>query len=472
MKLKLIESFLLVWPQWAACSAVSLLSVSFGLMIGWTSPYLAQLTGKDSEFFITEDEAAWVVSLLPFGRLFGAIVGSIIMEYYGSKKALLVTGVPVMFGWICIIFANSAFWLYISRFCSGISQGMFFSCFAIYIGEIASAKIRGALVSTIINGMPVGTLLGNIMGSQMSMMCFGIISLTLNTCYLAVFPFLPQSPHYHVRLDNENEAKKSIQWYNRTSDVKAELELIEDFVKSTESRGFRDTFKQILERKNRRVFTMILLLFVFMQLSGLNAVTYYMEIIVRSAKVQSLKPSTVVIISGVFGIVVGWISVYLIDLCGRRFLLAVSCSCVIVSMAILGLHFMLLDQNFDPQKLEWLPILGMILFMMMSIGLIPVPSTMLSELFPDHLKSIAGFSVSVTSAIFAFISSRTFQPLINLMTEKYVFWMYGVIMVVCLVYALTAIPETKGKTLQEIQEMLARESRQAERSSELTRMER
>ncbi|KOC64046.1 Facilitated trehalose transporter Tret1 [Habropoda laboriosa] len=342
-------------------------------MIGWTSPYLAQLTREDSELYITEDEAAWVVSLLPFGRLFGAVIGSIIMEYYGSKRALLATGVPVMVGWICVIFANSAYWLYTSRICSGIALGMFFSCFAIYIGEIATAKIRGALVSMIINGMPVGTLLGNIMGSQTSMMCFGIISLTLNICYVTIFPFLPQSPHYHVRLNNENEAKKSIQWYNRKSDVKAELELIEDFVKSTESRSFRDKIKQILERKNRRVFTMILLLFVFMQLSGLNTVTFYMEIIVRSAQVKTIEPSTVVIISSGFGIAVGWISVYLIDLCGRKVLMVVSCSCVVMSMVILGLHFMLLDLDFDPESLEWLPILGMILFMLMSIGLVPVP---------------------------------------------------------------------------------------------------
>lgn len=99
--------------------AVALIAMSIGLMIGWTSPYLARLTAEDAEPRITDDEASWVVSLFPFGRLFGATAGSIIMEYYGSKRSLLISGIPIMISWICIIFADSAFWLYMSRICAG-----------------------------------------------------------------------------------------------------------------------------------------------------------------------------------------------------------------------------------------------------------------------------------------------------------------------------------------------------------------
>lgn len=144
----------------------------------------------------------------------------------------------------------------------------------------------------------------------------------------------------------------------------------------------------------------------------------------------------------------GMLCVVLIDRCGRRKLMTVSCSCVISAMMLLGLHFTLLDQNFDPKKLEWIPILGMKFFIMMSVGLIPVPSTMLSEVFPDDLKSIAGFLTSLASAFFAFICSRTFQPMIDLMTEKFVFFTYALFLTCCLAFSLITIPETKGKTLQ------------------------
>lgn len=78
-------------------------------------------------------------------------------------------------------------------------MGMVFSCYPLYIGEISMPSIRGALVAVVINGLPLGTLLGNIMGAYLSMMYFGIASLVLTLCYMSIFPLLPQSPHYFVR---------------------------------------------------------------------------------------------------------------------------------------------------------------------------------------------------------------------------------------------------------------------------------
>lgn len=101
------------------CIIVSLLCISIGLVIGWTSPYLAQLTGEDPPFPVTHEQASWIASLLPFGRLFGAVIGSLFVEYLGSKMSLLLTGLPMIFGWICIICATSVIWLYMFRILSG-----------------------------------------------------------------------------------------------------------------------------------------------------------------------------------------------------------------------------------------------------------------------------------------------------------------------------------------------------------------
>lgn len=140
----------------------------------------------------------------------------------------------------------------------------------------------------------------------------------------------------------------------------------------------------------------------------------------------------------------------MIDQFGRRFLLVLSCAFVIAATGLLTLHFILLEYDVNPRNLEWMTILSMLLFTMLSIGLIPVPSTMLGELFPADLKSIAGFLASIISALFAFLTSRTYQPMVDLMTEKYVFLLYTVAMIICLIYSLYDVPETKGKTLQVI----------------------
>ncbi|XP_076619134.1 facilitated trehalose transporter Tret1 [Colletes latitarsis] len=451
---KIVETLLGVWPQWAACLTVTVLSISLGLVIGWTSPYIAQLTDKSSSLYLTEHEASWVASLLPLGRLFGACAGSVIVEYFGSKRALLSAGGPLLLGWICILCANSAVWLYVSRFSSGISFGVFFSSFSLYIGEIATPNIRGSLVAMIINGMPFGMLIGNTMGSHISMTWFAIISLILNVMYIGFFLALPRSPYFYVRKDDMEEAKRTIQWYHRKSNVGEELKIIQAFVQSARSTTFLDKLKQVIERRNRRIFIMVMILFIIMQLSGLNTIVFYMEVIVTKAKVTGMRPSDVVILSGVFGIIVGWVGVYLMDRCGRRLLMAISCISIIIAMILLGLHFLLLDHNYNAKNLEWMTILAMMLYTLISIGVAPVPSTMLAELFPSDLKSIAGFMASFTSALFAFISSKTFHPLSVLMSETYVFWMYAILMTLGLIYSVFNVPETKGKTLQEIQEML------------------
>ncbi|XP_011863264.1 PREDICTED: facilitated trehalose transporter Tret1-like [Vollenhovia emeryi] len=467
---KVLEALLRLWPQWFATLIVTLLSISIGLAIGWTSPYLAQLTGEDPPFRVTDEEGSWIASLLPLGRLLGAIIGSVTLEYIGSKTSVLFTGLPMIFSWICIIFATSPVWLYVARIFSGISMGMIFSCYPLYIGEISTPSIRGALVCMIINGLPIGALFGNIIGANMSMMYFGIISLILTLCYMAIFPFLPQSPYYHVRRNDTKRAEQAIRWYYRKVDVKSEMESVEHFVKSTCTMSMRERLEQIKEPKNRRSFIMIILLFMFMQLSGLNTIIFYMEIIARKAMVTSITPSNLVIIVSATCIIVGWASVFAIDRCGRRILLAISSFGVMISMALLGLHFVLLDYDFDPSNLEWEVILALLLFPLMCFGLTPVPSTMLSEIFPSDLKSMAGFIGGVTAAVFAFVASRTYQPLVDLISEKYVFWFYAVIIMISLVYSLTVVPETKGKTLQEIQDMMAARSA-TDRSQQEMRVE-
>ncbi|KYN02230.1 Facilitated trehalose transporter Tret1 [Cyphomyrmex costatus] len=450
------------------CVSVTLLTINIGLANGWTSPYLAQLTDENALFHVTDEEGSWIASLLPLGRLLGAVIGPLILECIGSKMSILSTGLPMIVSWICIIFATSPTWLYVSRILSGTAMGMIVSSYPLYIGEISAPSIRGALVCLIMNGFPLGIFFGSMMGPNMSMMYFSIISLVMMLCYMIIFPFLPQSPYYYVRHNDTKRAEQAIRWYYRKPDIKNEIEAVELFVKSTRTMNMRERLEQIKEPKNRRSFIMMILLFMFMQMSGLNTIVFYTEIIVKKGKVTSIMPSTVVVIISAVSIIIGWMGIYAIDRCGRRILLAISSFSVMVGTALLGLHFYLLDYGYDPGDLEWLIILSLLLFMTMYFGLIPVPTTILSEIFPSDLKSLAGFFGSITSAAFAFVASKTYQPLVNLISEKFVFWIYAVIMMMSLVYALTMVPETKGKTLQEIQDMMTARSA-SKRSPQETR---
>lgn len=89
-------------------------------------------------------------------------------------------------------------------------MGMIVSSYPLYIGEISAPSIRGALACLIMNGFPLGIFFGNIMGPNMSMMNFSIISLVMMLCHMVIFPFLPQSPYYYVR---HNDTKRWIRLF-------------------------------------------------------------------------------------------------------------------------------------------------------------------------------------------------------------------------------------------------------------------
>lgn len=120
--------------------------MQIGMMVAWSSPYIAYLTSSKSHIPITMNEASWIVSLLNLGRLIGAISGSVAVNYLGTKTTILVTSLPMAFCWLFIIVADGAEWLYAARFLGGIGLGKTYSSFSLYLSEIANPTIRGALI--------------------------------------------------------------------------------------------------------------------------------------------------------------------------------------------------------------------------------------------------------------------------------------------------------------------------------------
>ena len=142
--------------------------------------------------------------------------------------------------------------------------------------------------------------------------------------------------------------------------------------------------------------------------------------------------------------------------CYRRLLLIASSLGVAVSLAGLGSHFLLIDLGIDVvSDFQWLPMVSVFLFeIAFFAGLMCVPSAVLSELFPTNVKCIAACFASLAGAIFAFLSTKSYQPLVGLIGESNVFFAYAFITVLIIPYALICMPETKGKTLQQIQDDL------------------
>lgn len=293
------------------------------------------------------------------------------------------------------------------------------------------------------------------MGAYLTMNISATICFALCFILIIIFVWLPESPHHLIKMKEEAKARASILWYHRNCDVEEEMQTLKLFLEKNKSLPFMDVMKEYRISYIWKAQVLVSLLFMYLQMCGLNNVLFYMETILRNTRVTVIEPSVIVIIVTTTGIVASVLSMYLIDKFGRRILMIISSLAVTISLICLGTQYQLLDAGYDSANLQVLSIFSVLLFQIsLYIGIISIPNTVLGEIFPPQVKCVAGCFASIVGAIASFISTSTYQPLINLITEKYLFYLYALILITAVPYTYFYMPETKGKSLQQIQEEL------------------
>ncbi|XP_015127541.1 facilitated trehalose transporter Tret1-2 homolog [Diachasma alloeum] len=443
------------WPQWIAAVEIFLMAFLCGVETGWTSPSLAILLDPlKSPIPMTKSEGSWIASLLNIGRAAGSLIGAIDVELVGSKTSALHIGVVQLVSLVCLAEADTVIWLYASRFIGGVATGMFFISFPLYIGEISNPKIRGALVGTIANGMSIGYVVGNVTGAYMSIPAFAISMLAVTVLFLISFYWLPKSSHHLVLKDQMEEAAAAIKWYQRDANVPNELASLQKFIKDKQSMTFKNLLKEFMLPHNRIALFKVIMVYVFMQLSGLYTVGFYMEIILKKGGVTVIEPVMAVIVISAIGLVGGCVAMFAIDKFGRKLVLATSAIGLAVSLVGIAIHYQFLKWGCNPLYLQWLIIFSVIILeCFINLGIVPIPSTILSEIFAPNIKSYSSCIANIISGLIAFMTTQTYQLFIDSI-DYYVYYIYALMMILLAIFTMTQLPETKGKTLQEIQNML------------------
>lgn len=427
-----------------------------GFLCGWTSPYLSRLINEDSHLQITKDEASWIGSLLNAGRFFGSFFGTAAVYFGGSRKALFFSFIPITVGWLLTLDVQNVGMLYASRSLCGIGIGMIFSCFPLYVGEVSLETTRGSMVMMGFLGSNSGIFLASVFGYYLTMRDSSIVFIAHCFIGMLIFLFLPDSAHRSMKRGDFEKAKKSINWYRSGDNVEVEFQSVQKFITSIKSKNFREKLLRFSNPPVRRALFVVMTLFAFMQLCGVNVVLFYMEIIFRSGQSHIIDPSRIVTVVYSFGIVTLILAMNLMDKFGRRVLLIVSSFGVMIAALGFGVHFTLLNSGrVDPKEMEYFPIIWTILYVCSNmLGLLVVPSAVLSEIFPANVKNTAACMASLTTGATAFFITKTYQPITDHFGEEYAFFMYASFAFLVTPFVLFFMPETKGKTLQEIQEEL------------------
>lgn len=192
------------------------------------------------------------------------------------------------------------------------------------------------------------------------------------------------------------------------------------------------------------------------QLCGINAVIFYV-VDIFSAAGSSIKPSIESIIIGVMQVVSTGLGAAVMDKLGRRFLLTFSSSIMVLSISSLGAFFYIKINEKDTElatSLEVLPVISLCVFIFaFSVGFGPIPWLMMSELFSPKMKGLASSLATSINWTLAFCVTKFFSDLVTAISEAYCFFLFGGITALTFIFCLLFVPETKGKTLEQVQGM-------------------
>lgn len=436
-------------------------ALAAGAAFGWTSPTETLVYDPKNAswvgeygFNVSSEEWSWVGSIVTLGAAFVCLFIGTVTNFIGRKLTMLLLVIPFTIGWALVIWASNVSMLYVGRLLLGISGGAFCITAPMYTAEIAQSEIRGTLGSYFQLMMVIGILFVYSVGMKVNVFVLSVICACIPLVFGAVFVFMPETPLYLISKGKKEDAIRSLKWL-RGSDYDYTAELADMQAQHEENKANKVSIGAALARRaTLKALFISLGLMCFQQMSGINAVIFYTKGIFEAAN-TGIDSGVATIIVGVMQVIAVFVSSIVVDKLGRRLLLIPSVIVMGVCTFLLGIYFYMKDVGSDVSNLGWVPIASLCVFIVLfSLGYGPIPWLMMGELFAPDVKGVAGSFVGTFNWLLAFLITKTFAFFNRTLGNGQTFWLFTAFCVVGVVFTILAVPETKGKSLPEIQRML------------------
>jgi sugar porter (SP) family MFS transporter len=377
---------------------------------------------------------------------------------------LLITSVVFIAGALVCAAAGSIQILILGRVIVGMGIGLASSVVPLYISEISPANARGWQVSLFQLAITVG-----ILAAYLADYAFTPSAAWRWMLGLAVIPgallgagmlSLPETPRFLARHNHFDLARSVLVKIRGTQDVEKEFQEIK--VASQKS-ALRGHVSDLLLPALRPALMIGIGLAVFQQVTGINTIIYYAPYIIRTAGISSIQGSILATAGiGTVNVVMTLISMWLIDRVGRRPLLLTGIAGMIVSLGALGFIFHLSRGG----ELAGLAVVILMFYVAsFAISLGPIFWLLIAEIYPLKIRGLAAGIAAGTNWLANFAVSLTFLSLLKLLGPSLTFWLYGVLAIGSWLFSYYLVPETKGRSLEEIETVLHKGLRGSQLSS-------
>ena len=438
---------------------VSLVASLGGLLFGYDTAVISGAIGYlRTHFQLNAIQAGWAAACTLIGCILGASCGGMLSDRFGRKKMLILSA---------IMFSISAVWstiprtlteFVIARMIGGCGVGMASMLSPLYISEIAPARIRGRLVSlnqfAIIFGMLfVYVVNANIaaIGEQAWKEAYAwrwmLASETLPAVLFWVLLYLvPESPRWLVEQERTEEAILILTRVDGAAHAELEFKEITKAL-SLESGTFRELFQPGI----RVALVIGVVLAILQQVTGINVVLYYTPEIFKQTGLHSNQAINATVIVGAVNLLFTVVAIWIVDRVGRKPLLLIASVGMGISLAVLGWAF-----HNDKMEGPWVLVSVLAYVASFAVAMGPVVWVVLSEIFPTRVRGRAMSIATVCLWIFCFLNTQFFLKLLELFKGD-VFYGYSVMCAVSFLFVMFCLPETKKKSLEEIEKLWIKE---------------
>jgi SP family arabinose:H+ symporter-like MFS transporter len=432
---------------------ISVVAALGGLLFGFDTAVISGTINFIQPYFgLSETGLGWTVSSLLFGCIGGVFLAGKVGDHYGRKKVLMMAALLFFVSAVGSATSHVLIFFLIARILGGLAVGVASILSPMYIAELAPAKYRGTLVSLNQLAIVIGILVAFfsnylLVGTGENNWRWMLLVMAAPAILLFFSLFMvPESPRWLVARGRTDEA---LQVLIKTSGKEsARLELAE--IELTLTKHEDSTFRDLLAPKIRPLLNIGIILAVFQQITGINTIMYYAPKIFANVGQSNDSALMQTILIGGTNLIFTLVALVLIDRFGRKLLIQIGSLGMMLMLAGLSALFF---TNHTSGVLVLIFILGYIAFFAASLG--PALWVVAAELFPNRLRS-KGMSVAIVSLwIACTIVTIVFPIMLEKLSGGITFLIFALICLANLLYVLKYVPETKGKTLEELEKQFA-----------------
>ena len=445
---------------------ISMVSALGGLLFGYDWVVIGGAKPFYESFFgIASLPAlqAWAMSSALIGCIVGAVLSGYISEKYGRKEPLIIAAVLFSISALGTGMVSNFNLFIIFRIIGGVGIGLASALSPIYIAEIAPARMRGSFVSlnqlTIVIGILAAQIVNMLIAEQvpegasdefiqyswngqMGWRWMFIAEIVPAAMFLIFMFFIPESPRWLVKKGRNIHALPTLRKIGGESYASQELKNIAGTLHEVEEKL---DFRVLASKEFRYVLVIGIVLAVFQQWSGINTVFNYADEIFTAAGYGVSDMLFNIVITGSVNLVFTMVAMFTVDKWGRKKLMLLGASGLALTYILLGSAFYF--------ELKGIAVLSLVVIGIgvYAMSLAPVTWVLLSEIFPNKIRGAAMALATFALWVACLVLTYTF-PLLNAsLGASGTFWTYALICLAGFVFIFLKVPETKGKSLEEIE---------------------